>query len=99
MRVLMLLLICAGAAQAQEVSCPAPGVLPVTVNGPPLAPKGIRVTVNARLCAEETPAPPPPEDVLHGEPAPQGLLRGEGPADLLGNRAKPRVTVTERPPG
>jgi hypothetical protein len=27
------------------------------------------------------------------------LLRGEGPADLLGNRAKPRVTVTERPPG
>ena len=28
-------------------------------------------------------APPPAVDVLHGPPAPGGLLRGDGPADVL----------------
>ena len=39
----------------------------------------------------ECQAPPPPAtDVLHGPPAPRGLLRGDGPTDVLqGALARP----------
>ena len=36
-----------------------------------------------------------PDDVLHGTPAPHGLLQGNGPKDVLHNR--PEGTVTVRP--
>ena len=51
------------------------------------------------LCA--SPAPPPPAgDVLHGPPAPHGLLRGNGPADVLHNRPAGEVVVGPAlPPG
>ena len=35
----------------------------------------------------------PPADVLHGDPAPRGLLQGDGPHDPLHNRYHPRVTI------
>jgi hypothetical protein len=38
-----------------------------------------------------------PDEVLRGAPAPHGLLRGDGPRDVLHNRAQGQVTVTPIP--
>ncbi len=42
---------------------------------------------------------PPPEvtDVLRGPPAPKGLLRGDGPRDVLHNRPTGTVTISPAP--
>ena len=97
MRIVLLLLSLTGPALAQP-ACPD-AKLPVTVTDKPYVPKGVRVTVNVDLCPQTAEPPPPPEDPLHGDPAPDGLLRGDGPADLLGNRYRERVKVTPAAPG
>ena len=43
------------------------------------------------LCGDGQPLP---SDVLHGNPAPRGLLQGNGPHDVLHDRYVPQVTVT-----
>ena len=42
-------------------------------------------------------ATPPPDDVLRGAPAPNGLLQGDGPRDVLHNRWQGNVSVQPRP--
>jgi hypothetical protein len=37
--------------------------------------------------------PAVPTDVLRGTPAPNGLLQGDGPRDVLHNRYEPEVVV------
>lgn len=97
MRLLVLLLLIAGPALAQP-ACDAPGTrIPVQVSGPPLMPRGARAsaTVYIPTCQEtETRPPDPPEDILHGPPAPDGLLRGEGPKNILTNRYEKSVTIS-----
>ena len=46
-------------------------------------------------CASDV---PPPDDVLHGAPVPHGLLRGDGPRDVLHNRPTGSVTIEPAPP-
>jgi hypothetical protein len=41
----------------------------------------------------------PPADVLRGPPAPNGLLQGNGPRDVLHNRLTPEVVVGSPPSG
>ena len=48
---------------------------------------------NATLCGDE---PDLPDDILRGTPAPHGLLRGDGPRDVLHN-LPPKGTVTVTP--
>ena len=38
-----------------------------------------------------------PDDVLHGAPAPHGLLQGDGPRDVLRNVPESHVTVKTMP--
>jgi hypothetical protein len=52
------------------------------------------VSANGTTCGEEA---DPPDDVLHGAPAPHGLLRGEGPRDVLHDRPEGHVVVTPMP--
>ena len=52
------------------------------------------VPANGTTCGEEADLP---DDVLHGAPAPHGLLRGDGPADVLHDRPQGHVTVTPVP--
>ena len=50
--------------------------------------------MNGTLCGD---AQPLPTDVLHGAPAPRGLLQGDGPRDVLHDRYMPQVTITPVP--
>jgi len=50
--------------------------------------------MNGTLCGD---AQPLPTDVLHGAPAPRGLLQGNGPRDALHDRYAPQVTITPLP--
>jgi hypothetical protein len=96
----LLALLIAAPALAQPADCPS---VPV---GPPLdlqvyvAPPG-RAAVVAGVGLPPTPmfgtrciaTEPPPADILHGPPAPNGLLQGNGPRDVLHNRYTPEVTI------
>lgn len=52
------------------------------------------VPANGTTCDVDTELP---DDVLHGAPAPYGLLQGDGPRDVLHNRPEGHVTVTPVP--
>lgn len=107
-RAIPIVLACAAAAQAQPADCTAVPVGPpmrlapqIGLEGRPGVPQGVRgrVTIDlgevpmfGTVCGAE-PAPEP-EDVLRGEPAPNGLLQGDGPRDVLHNRWQGRVRVT-----
>lgn len=98
MHPLFLIALSLATANAQQRACPSPDTpQQVTVTGKPYVPQGVRLNITIETCPQETEPPPPPDDILHGDPAPQGLLRGEGPANLLTNRPKPKVTVHESP--
>jgi hypothetical protein len=94
--VLLVMLLLAMPALAQPADCPAVPVGPpmdvevrVDLGARTNIPAPNRAT--AKLVLQGLPslgtlcqAPPPPStDVLHGPPAPRGLLRGDGPADAL----------------
>jgi hypothetical protein len=98
----------AAAAHAQPADCEAVPAGPdmalaprIGLNGRAGVPRGVlgrlpvdlgRVPLMGSTCS---PAPlPQPEDVLRGEPAPNGLLQGDGPRDVLHNRWQGRVRVT-----
>jgi hypothetical protein len=104
-RALLLCLLLGSPALAQPADCVA------RPNGPelPLEPRVAlpgsaqrgsvklnlgNVPANGTICDDE---PDPPDDVLHGAPAPHGLLRGDGPADVLHNGPEGHVTVTPMP--
>jgi hypothetical protein len=52
------------------------------------------VPANGATCASEVDLP---DDVLHGAPAPHGLLQGNGPRDVLHNVPESHVTVRPVP--
>jgi hypothetical protein len=94
--VLLVMLLLTVPALAQPADCPAVPVGPpmdVVVGVAPAgqAAKPGQVRIGGWLSLSGLPslgttcqAPPPPAvDVLHGPPAPHGLLRGDGPADVL----------------
>jgi hypothetical protein len=93
---LLVMLLLAAPALAQPADCPTVPVGPpmdVTVRvDPPTQINGAaRGHATVKLNLEGLPslgtlcqAPPPPAaDVLHGPPAPGGLLGGDGPVDVL----------------
>jgi hypothetical protein len=98
------------AALAQPADCPAqPNGSPlpmnvwVGINGRPGVPasrhNGVDlglgwVPANGTTCEPDVELP---DDVLHGTPAPHGLLQGEGPRDVLHNVPEGRVTVRPLP--
>jgi hypothetical protein len=107
---LLLCLLWSWPALAQPADCvaqPNGPALPleawIGLDGKPGVPKGTQGSV--RLGLGEVPAngttcgddPDLPDDVLHGAPAPHGLLRGDGPADVLHNRPEGHVVVTPVP--
>jgi len=94
--VLLVMLLVAVPALAQPADCAAVPVGPpmdvvVGVGPPGQASMPGQARVAGWLTLSGLPslgtlcqAPPPPAvDVLHGPPAPHGLLRGDGPADVL----------------
>lgn len=106
-RMLLLGVVCASPALAQPADCPAqpvgPGVkldVRVGIAGRPGVPQasgggGARldfgtVPADGTVCADDG---PPPDDVLHGAPAPRGLLQGDGPGDVLHDRPTGQVVV------
>ena len=96
MRVLLFLLLALPAlAQETDLACPSI-TIPVLVTGRPFLPPGTRAhpSVTVPLCSDNALPQDGPEDFLHGDPAPQELLRGEGPRNLLTNRYEKSVTVT-----
>ncbi len=98
---LLLCLLLAPTAHAQPADCDAVPVGPDIRLVPqlplPRAPRGRvpidlgEVPMHGTLCQAE-PAPEP-ADILRGEPAPRGLLQGDGPRDVLHNRWQGQVTV------
>jgi hypothetical protein len=95
---------------AQPADCPAqpngpalPMNVWVGINGRPGVPPGGRNGVDLDLGwvpAYGTTCEPDvelPDDVLHGMPAPHGLLQGEGPRDVLHNVPEGQVTVRPLP--
>jgi len=96
-RALLLFLLCSYPALAQQADCEA------RLNGPalPLMARAHgtmlslgNVPANGTICGDDADLP---DDVLHGAPAPHGLLRGDGPRDVLHNRPESHVTVTPLP--
>ena len=53
-----------------------------------------QVPANGSVCDPEIELP---DDVLHGTPAPHGLLQGNGPRDVLHNVPESHVTVRPAP--
>lgn len=100
---LLVMLLLVVPALAQPADCAAVPVGPpvqvqVDANAPGQANRPNRARPTVWLDLGKQPslgtlcqAPPPPAvDVLHGPPAPHGLLRGDGPADVLhGSPAPP----------
>jgi hypothetical protein len=109
-RALLLCLLLSSPALAQPADCearPNGPALPlearIGLDGQPGVPKGTQGSIklglgalpaNGTICGDEA---DPPDDVLHGAPAPHGLLRGDGPSDVLHNRPVGHVTVTTMP--
>ncbi len=99
MRILLFLLLTAPAF-AQAPAC-APQNITLQVTGRPYLPPSSRASlaVPVTICPEPDVQPPEPtEDILHGPTTPTGLLKGQGPANLLTNRYTQSVTLTPRPP-
>jgi hypothetical protein len=110
-RALLLLGLSCHVATAQPADCdpiapeqPTPLQVWIGLDGRPGLPAGRHGAVAfglttrdlaATSCATRT---APPDDVLHGAPAPNGLLRGDGPRDVLHNAPAGRVTVEPVPP-
>jgi hypothetical protein len=106
MRSVLLLLTLAVPARAQPADCAAWAVGPelrlaprIGLEGRPGVAQGLRgqvpidfgaVPMLGTLCGAD---PPPDQDVLRGTSAPGGLLRGDGPGDVLHDRWRGRVTV------
>jgi len=106
-RALLLCLLASSPALAQPADCvalPNGPALPlqarIGLDGQSGVPKGTKgsvklglgeVPANGTICADDADLP---DDVLHGAPAPHGLLRGDGPADVLHDRPEGHVTVT-----
>jgi hypothetical protein len=104
---LLLCLLLSSPALAQPADCaarPNGPALPlearIDLGGQAGVPKGTQgsvklglgtVPANGTTCGDE---PDAPDDVLHGAPAPHGLLRGDGPSDVLHDRPGGHVTVT-----
>ena len=97
-------------ALAQPADCvPQPNgpALPmqvwVGINGKPGVPPNTKGGVNldlGQVPANGTVCQPDfdlPDDVLHGAPAPHGLLQGNGPRDVLHNIPESHVTVKSLP--
>jgi hypothetical protein len=85
---------------AQPADCPAvpvgpPVDLQIYVNPPghPGVLAGIALPPVPMFGTRCIAIQPPPTDVLRGPPAPNGLLQGNGPRDVLHNRYTPEVTV------
>jgi len=109
-RALLLSLLWTWPALAQPADCvarPNGPALPlearIGLDGQPGVPKGAHgsvklglgaVAANGTTCGDEA---DPPDDVLQGAPAPHGLLRGDGPKDVLHNRPTGHVVVTPMP--
>ena len=108
---MLLLLLWSVPAIAQPADCAAEPVGPemrlkprIALNGQP----GMRAGMAGDIPIDLGTAPmfgtlcraarePGPEDILRGAPAPNGLLQGNGPRDVLHNRWQGNVTV--QPPG
>jgi len=109
-RILLLCLLSSWPALAQPADCvarPNGPALPleawIGLAGQPGAAKSTRgsvqiglgtVPANGTTCGDDANLP---DDVLHGAPAPHGLLRGDGPADTLHDVPTGHVTVTPVP--
>ena len=105
-------LLAVGPVRAQHADCVARPVGPtfpldlrIDLAGRPGVPSGARgaarltlgdQAANGTVCGG--PPIPTSDDVLHGPPAPRGLLQGDGPRDVLHNRYVPRVTIEPRSP-
>ncbi len=94
---LLLFLLSTSPALGQSADCEA------RLNGPAMPLMAHRqgayidlgnVPANGTICGDDAVLP---DDVLHGAPAPHGLLRGDGPRDVLHNRPDSHVTVTPMP--
>ncbi|MCW3476937.1 hypothetical protein [Limobrevibacterium gyesilva] len=103
---LLLSVLCCAPAAAQPADCASVPVGPgvplevwVGIDGRPGLPPGARGAAKLNLGEQPIygtvcPGPAgPPEDVLRGPPAPNGLLRGDGPRDVLRNAPTGRVTI------
>jgi len=98
-------------ALAQPADCeavpngpPLPMQVWPNLQGRPGVPKSMRgqvgidlgnVPTNGTTCDADAELP---DDVLHGAPAPHGLLQGDGPKDVLHNRPTGHVVVRPMPP-
>jgi hypothetical protein len=105
------LLVCSSAAGAQPANCvvrqSGPSVpldVYIDLAGQPGVPKTMQGAAHLDLgetsatvmaCAATV---PDYDDVLAGAPAPNGLLRTNGPRDVLTNRPTGRVTIQTLPP-
>jgi hypothetical protein len=109
-RMLLLLCLSCRAALGQPADCatvPLGPSTPMQIRIGPLArpglPAGAQASVKLDLDAASgsgTVCPSrtvPPADVLRGEPAPRGLLLGDGPRDVLHDAPVGRVTVEMAP--
>jgi hypothetical protein len=103
-RTLLLCLVWSWPVLAQPADCvvrPNGPALPLEARvGMPNGAKGSvklglgAVPANGTTCGDEADLP---DDVLHGAPAPHGLLRGDGPKDVLHNLPEGHVVVTPMP--